>query len=74
MTTKKKHRAMHPEDARQMLLDYRSDREQAEALVERLRGALPGIVQQAHAAGISKSEMARLTGLHRETIHRADEA
>ncbi len=66
-------RAMHPADARMMLITFSKSRAHAEKLVDASRRSLPTVVKHALEAGLTKAEIAELAGVSRETIHRASQ-
>jgi hypothetical protein len=61
---------MHPRDARAMLTRYARRRAKVEAQLEQARVELPDIVGRALDAELSKSEIARIVGVSRETVNR----
>lgn len=64
-------RSLHPDDARKRLRAYARRRQTAEERVRALAGELPDLIVACRAAGLSMTEIARLAGISRSTVHDA---
>lgn len=63
-------RAPHPDDARQTLIELAERRSEINHLEAMWRNDLGPAIEYALAAGLSKVEIAELTGMGRATLYR----
>lgn len=63
-------RPPHPDDARQTLIELAERRSEINRLEAMWRNDLAPAIEQALAAGLTKTEIAELSGMTRMSVHR----
>lgn len=60
---------MHPDDARALLREWRQSMDASREQVKAQRDDLPAIVAGAEKAGLTKTEIAELVGMSRQSLY-----